>query len=184
METLGQLITEWIDVNHSSQAAFAKQSGLKQNTVSRWINGQVENATVDKLKLVAPVLGISYEELLRRLGEIEPSAPAAQVSARRQSIRSQLEAWLNAVGPENEEYFWESLRAHGDSTAQLITNIQSAVSEPGDTAVNRAVSQRSKAGRKPRDGAKGPLTAGQHATHKLLTANSGGRRLANQLLAA
>lgn len=161
MEVLGQLIEDWIRENDSSQAALFHLSGVKQNTLSRWINRQVKSATTKNLKMIAPVLGLTYEDLLRRMGEIPESNPSAIVAAKRQRVRDQIDTWFTAVGPEYEDDLWEYIKTHGESTVKMISRMGTAVNTVGDTAVNAAVSGRAKRGRKPRSGPSSPLNARQ-----------------------
>jgi transcriptional regulator with XRE-family HTH domain len=168
VEALRGLIEEWLRANNSSQAELAQRSGVKQNVISRWLNRQVDDATPKNLKLIAPVLGLTYEELLRLMGELPASSPQSQIDARRQAVREQLERWMSAVGPENESVFWEHLKAQGEATVDLIRRVGTAVNADTEAADNAAVSSRAERGRGRRNGPSGQIMSKQHAVSEVL----------------
>jgi transcriptional regulator with XRE-family HTH domain len=73
VEGLRRLIEEWFDAQNGTQADLARASGVPQNVISKWVNRQVDQASPDNLKKIAPTLGLTYENLLRRMGEIPES---------------------------------------------------------------------------------------------------------------
>lgn len=184
-----ELIQEALRILDIDQAGLAKRLRRGQPTVSRWLSGDAKPDYESCLRL-AQITGMSAALVLETVGldpQLIPANPglaSAEVDARRQSIRSQLDEWMNAVGPENESYFWEYLKAHGDSGVDLIKLVRTAVSESGDAAVNAAVSGRGKRGRKPRDGGNGRLTVGQRSTRDARDRLTTSHVLAKQRLAA
>ena len=96
-----------------------------------------------------------------RLGSFLPIKPTTRGLSQRAPNRrtaTELDRWIAAVGPENEEYFWQHLKAQGDSTVDLIHRLGTAVSTGAEAAVNAAVSRRAKRGRGRKDGSGRPLT--------------------------
>jgi len=70
MEALRALIEDYLRTHDESQAELAQKSGVLQNVISRWLNGQVSSASPRNLRKIAPALGLSYEDLLRAMGEL------------------------------------------------------------------------------------------------------------------
>ena len=94
-----------------------------------------------------------------------------------------LDRWLDAVGPENESYFWDYLKIHADSGVALIRQVGTAVNAAGDTAVNAAVSERRTRGPQSRRRGNGPLRAGQHRANGVLEVAMGGEERRRSLVA-
>lgn len=107
---------------------------------------------------IAAALSIDADRILELAGHRKPGEPRAEIDAMRQARREQLEAWVTAVGPENEAYFWSHLTAQAESTARLILELKTAVNQPAGTAVSGAVSDPPKRPRRGRRGTEGPLT--------------------------
>jgi transcriptional regulator with XRE-family HTH domain len=163
-DTFRDFVTRWLGDSRISAADLSSRAGIDQSGMSKYLHTDPRRRvrpSPRSLEKLAPVLGVAYEDLLRMCGYL-PGEPRAQVDARRQAVRDQLDQWLSAVGPENEEYFWHYLKAQGDSTVDLIRQVGTAVNEPGDAAVNAAVSARKRRGRKPRGDSGSPLTQRQH----------------------
>lgn len=82
VEALRVLIEEWLRLHEATQAELARNSGVPQNVISKWVNGQVDEASPANLKKIAPTLGLTYEGLLREMGELpnDPSAAVLQVA--------------------------------------------------------------------------------------------------------
>jgi transcriptional regulator with XRE-family HTH domain len=181
-----ELILEALRILDIDQAGLAKRLRRGQPTVSRWLSGDAKPDYESCLRL-AQITGMPAAVVLETVGldpqliPTNPGTPTREVDARRQVVRNQLDEWLNAVGPENESYFWDYLKTHGDTGVDLIKLVRTAVSESGDAAVNAAVSGRGKRGRKPRDGGNGRLTVRQHAGRGVLIAD---RPTTKQRLAA
>jgi transcriptional regulator with XRE-family HTH domain len=176
MQALVALIEEWLALDRRNQAELARLSGVPQNVISRWLNGQVDSVSTRNLKRVAPVLGLSYEELLRRMGELPQAAAsvngASLLHSRQQSLDDQVERWVRVLGPRMgveaaEDYFWESVRRHADTILDALT-MGTAVSAPADTAVNGAVSVSGEGDDELDDAAGGGLRARYHTLNDLL----------------
>ncbi len=166
-----QLILESLRILDIDQAGLAKRLGRGQPTVSRWLSGDAKPDYESCLRL-AQITGMPATTVLETVGldpSLIPASPGAraEVDTKRQALRDQLDRWLAAVGPKNEPYFWEYLKAHGDSGVNLVRLVRTAVSAEDDVAVNGAVSGRAKRGRRPRKGGDGQLTVGQLATGDL-----------------
>jgi transcriptional regulator with XRE-family HTH domain len=85
-----------------SQAELARQVGIGQATISRWIFKE-QRPEPGKLRLLAPVLGVSYSELLTIAGHGEP---ATEISEALTGLRpdidplaAELSAMLNESSP-------------------------------------------------------------------------------------
>jgi transcriptional regulator with XRE-family HTH domain len=87
VEALRRLIEEWLDAQNGTQADLARASHVPQNVISKWVNGQVDQASPDNLKKIAPTLGLTYEDLLRRMGEL-PAEAGATYDPIEQAIRA------------------------------------------------------------------------------------------------
>jgi transcriptional regulator with XRE-family HTH domain len=139
VETLRMLIEEWLRVQHAPRVEFARVSTVPQNVIGKWLNGDVQSVSAANLRKVAPVLGLTYEELLREMGELPHVRARARVSARRQAIRDQLDRWMAAVGADYEDDFWDALKAQGDSTVALITTVGTAVKSAAEAPLSTGV---------------------------------------------
>jgi transcriptional regulator with XRE-family HTH domain len=139
VETLRMLIEEWLRVQHAPRIEFARLSTVPQNVIGKWLNGDVQSVSAANLRKVAPVLGLTYEELLREMGELPRVRARAQVTARRQAIRDQFDRWITAVGKDYEDDFWDALKAHGDSTVALITSMGTAVKSTAEAPLSTGV---------------------------------------------
>jgi transcriptional regulator with XRE-family HTH domain len=150
---------------------FAKAVGVSPQLAYKWMAEDPAYRITPGPKScekIASALGVDLDSVLELAGHRPQRSPELQLSARRQSIRAQLDQWLTAVGEENEPYFWEYLKAHGQSGVDLISRIRTAVNTDADTAVNEGVSGRAKRGRKPRGTSRGPLSTGQRSTSAML----------------
>ena len=146
---------------------FARQANVSLGLAYKWLaEDPVYRITPSpkSCEKIATALGVDLDLMLELAGHRRrPNGePHAQIDARRQAVRDQLDRWLSAVGPDNEEYFWSYLKAQGDSTVDLIRRVGTAVNASGDTAVNAAVSERKRRGRKPRGDSDSRLTQRQH----------------------
>jgi len=132
---------------------------------------------------IAEALDADADFVLELAGHRKPSPESAadQVSALRQSARAQLEEWLNAVGPQYEQAYWDYLKTHGSSAVILVRSIGTAVNTGGEGAVNSVVSGRAKRDRRPRNDPDSTLTHGQRTASGMLAR---GHRPSNQPLAA
>ena len=90
MEALRQLIEEWLAQHNGSQAELAELCGVPQNVISRWLNRQVDEASPKNLKKIAPALGLTYEELLREMGELPPLEGDGHIDPIEEEIRRQV----------------------------------------------------------------------------------------------
>jgi transcriptional regulator with XRE-family HTH domain len=92
---------------------------------------------------IAAGLGVDADYVLELAGHRAPRPAAdwahARVTAWRQSIHEQLEAWISAVGPQYEEFFWRYLKSQGDSTVAMLRDLGIAVNPPSGGAIKRAV---------------------------------------------
>jgi len=161
-EDLREAIEQALNDRRWSLSRLGRETGIQPSVISRWLNVP-DGATASRpsprnLQKLAPVLGRSYEDLLRMCKYL-PGEPRDQVNALRQSVRVQLDEWLNAVGPDYEQAFWEYLKDHGASGVILIRRIGTAVNARAEDAVNAVVSDRAKRGRTPRKGSEGPLSS-------------------------
>ncbi len=150
-----------------SLSRLGRETGIQPSVLSRWLSEGGSRPSPRNLEKLSAGLGVDYEQMMQLCGYL-PSEPAVQVDARRQAVRDQLDRWLTAVGPDYEDEFWQSLKNHGDSTVRLIGQVRTAVSDHEQTAVNAAVSGRSKRGRPRRTGGNGALSADQHAAREVL----------------
>lgn len=165
-------------------ARLAEACDVSDGLAAKWVSENPRLRVIPSPKScekIADALGVDPDEVLELAGHRKAREPRTEVDARRQAVRDQLDRWLTAVGPDNEEYFWQHLKAQGDSAVNLIKRIGTAVNGESEDAVNAAVSQRAERGRKRRKGPNGPLRADQHGTRIPLDP---GRHLANQLHAA
>ena len=130
--------------------------------VSKWVSEDTRRRSVpspSSCARIAAALGLDPDYVLELAGHRQPREPRAEVDARRQAVRDQLDRWLAAVGPEYEQLFWNQLKAQAESTVALIQQIGTAVNANGEAAVNAAVSGRSKRGRSVGETPNGPLRA-------------------------
>lgn len=107
----------------------------------------------------------------------DPNAAKGQARARMSHQQTAAQAqrlrWVEVLGPRMgedaaEDYYWDTVKQHVDTTLSVIEKTWTAVSEPVDTAVNAPVSEHPKRGRRPKNGGNGPLSAHQHAGSNLL----------------
>jgi len=122
--------------------------GLDSGLISRWRRRDARAVVPTQAKTLARLaraLSLPESEVYRAAGQLPADSvenPREQIDARRQLVRDQLDRWLAAVGPEHEDYFWEALKAQGDSVVDLIRQVGTAVNEGAQAAVNAAVSGR------------------------------------------
>lgn len=86
MEALRALIEEWLGEN-GTQADLARASGVPQNVIGKWRSRQVDEASPTNLKKIAPTLGLTYEQLLRQMGELPAESADADDDDIEQVIR-------------------------------------------------------------------------------------------------
>lgn len=78
----------WLDTYIASQhppigrPELARLSRIDVRTIGRWINGDTRPKP-DNLRALAPVLGVSYGELLTLAGYGAPTTPAPEVTAQK-----------------------------------------------------------------------------------------------------
>jgi len=119
---------------------FADEVGVSFGLVYKWLDENADTRVTpgpSSCEKIAAALGVDADVILELAGHRKPRRARAHISARRQAVRDQVDRWLAAVGEDNEEVFWNSLKAHGDSTVALINNVGTAVNAPAHTAVNR-----------------------------------------------
>lgn len=178
------LVLDALQTLEIDQAALAKRLGRSQATVSRWISGATAPDYESCLRL-AKIIGRPPREVLRAAG-LDPllvpdeGAPA-EVDIRRQVRRDQLDSWMDAVGPENEQAFWDYLNAHGETGVILIHRTRTAINAEGEGAANAAVNARTDRARARRKSSGPPLNDRQHAPRGL---PAGHRRVTNSAVAA
>jgi transcriptional regulator with XRE-family HTH domain len=165
---------------------FAEACDVSVGLAAKWVSEnqryRVRPSPASCLK-IAQALGVDSDVILGLAGH-RPQREGSvhdQVDARRQVVRDQLDRWLSAVGPDNEEFFWQHLKAQGDSTVDLIKRVGTAVNADAEDAVNAAVNARSKRGRRPKGDGNGQLRRRLRTSAPTLTDAHGHRR---QLAAA
>ena len=135
MQALVALINEWLAMDaERNQSELARLSGIAPHVIGRWLNGQVDHVSPKNLRLVAPVLGLSYEDLLRRMGELPSLESRVEIDPRRLARHAELDRLLGAVVPEHEEYVWHSTV---DLIRQLGTAVNAAVGRSHPSATRR-----------------------------------------------
>src|SRR5215831_5052192 len=88
---------------------------------------------------IARGLGRDYDEVLELAGHRPPRTAQQKVTAWRQSVHDQVDGWLAAVGPGQEEFFWRHLRPQAEATLDLMAELSpSAVSSGNDGAISSA----------------------------------------------
>jgi transcriptional regulator with XRE-family HTH domain len=163
---------------------FARMCAVSPQLAYKWLAEHESQRIIPGPKScekIAAALGFDPDYVLELAGHRKPRQPRADIDARRQVVRDQLDHWLAAVGPENEEYFWQHLKAQGDSAVDLIRRIGTAVNAEGEAAVNGAVSERAKRGRRRGNDLGGPLIPRKHPAERPLR---GSHAAANERLAA
>ncbi len=166
-------IEDTLRVRGWSLNRLGRETKIQASVISRWLNvpegAAASRPSPANLEKLAPVIGVPYEDLMRMCGYL-PGEARAQVDVMRQAARDQVDAWLTAVGPQYEEYFWDHVKVQGDATARLIEELRSAVNPDGSGAVKPAVSAPRKGTRPPRKGGSGPLRPAQHGASDVLDA--------------
>lgn len=116
----------------ASQADLARASGVPQNVISKWLNGQVDEASPRSLKRIAPILGLSYEDLLRRMGELPSRPDAVDADPLEQYIRQRIAEMREAVRDTPRatwativKYTFDHAIAGARDMAQLLADQQS-----------------------------------------------------------
>jgi transcriptional regulator with XRE-family HTH domain len=117
---------------------IARRSNISASKAYAIINGD-DNVEMETFENIAAAFDMTPAGLAGVIGKGDSHE---QIDARRQLVRDQLDRWLAAVGPEHEDYFWEALKAQGDSVVDLIHQVGTAVNEGAQAAVNAAVSGR------------------------------------------
>jgi transcriptional regulator with XRE-family HTH domain len=170
-----------------NQAELARRLKRSETTVSRWITGRNGIDFESALRL-ARLTGLPARDVVDACGldpALVPLVPEfdahATIDARRQAVRDQLDVWLSAVGPENEGAFWDSLKAQGQATVNLIRRVGTADNAGTEAADNAAVMSRAERGRGRRNGPNGQIMSKQHAVGPALGA---GRHASNHRQAA
>jgi transcriptional regulator with XRE-family HTH domain len=152
VEALRNLIEEWMRVHAASQADLAARSGVPQNVVSRWLNRQVDDASPKNLKRIAPTLGLTYEELLRKMGEL-PSDEA--ISAGR-ALHPRLAAFMDAVEAafhSMSDQEWQIREEAG----RALFRVEDTRTLPPERHRRRVTDDPEKFGRPKNDGVQQPL---------------------------
>jgi len=133
VEPLRQLIENWLVARDASQADLHRASGVPQNVISKWLNGEVARASDRNLKRIAPILGLSYEELLRHMGEI-PTTQAGD-----SGVQSELEMRLHHLGSVLGRYpraFWLAVIDASERMAEAGEAFQPPVSASKEPSVS------------------------------------------------
>lgn len=83
---------------------LARRSGIDVRTIGRWINNEIR-PTPDKLRQLAPVLGIDYAELLTAAGYGAPAdTPPKAVAPRRiHPLAAELDRMLDPGSPLGDD---------------------------------------------------------------------------------
>lgn len=68
---LGKFIEEYRNKRNLSQRQLSEKAGISHTEVWRLESGERKNPSPPTLKALAPHLGVSYEELMRRAGYLE-----------------------------------------------------------------------------------------------------------------
>jgi transcriptional regulator with XRE-family HTH domain len=195
-----QYLANWLRAEDWTQTEFADAAGVHQTVVSKWLHADYRRRVRpgrQAIPRVAVVLKLEPEQVVRmvlndqadidhtRLASQAAAAadrtPQEEIGARRQAVRDQLDVWLSAVGPENEGAFWDSLKAQGQATVNLIRRVGTADNAGTEAADNAAVMSRAERGRGRRNGPNGQIMSKQHAVGPALGA---GRHASNHRQAA
>lgn len=182
-QTFAQAFDQLRQARGLSQADVARALGVHRGEVSRWKAGG--GITIQNVRKIAVLFGVD-SLWLERLAGYDNRATAAEeyVDAELESIHAESVTWNTVVGPEYHQLFWNDIRNRAASTIELIQRIKTAVNEPGDTAVNPAVSGQDSPRRKRRGGGGPPLTKHHRPEITAAALLSRVRAASNQLLAA
>jgi transcriptional regulator with XRE-family HTH domain len=136
VEALRRLIEEWLDAQDGTQADLARASHVPQNVISKWVNGQVDQASPDNLKKIAPTLGLTYEDLLRRMGEL-PAEAGATYDPIEQAIRARTAEMREAVRGTPQSMWAVIIRKTFDTAIVVARDLaEMAGAEVSDTAAS------------------------------------------------
>lgn len=164
---MGEYLRQQMEARGWNIPRLAEACDVNPGLVARWVTSNTRYRVTPSpasCEKIAAALGVDLDDLLEMAGHRRRRDESrAVVSALRQAVRDQLDQWMSTVGPDKEEYFWQHLKVQGDSTVDLIRQVDTAVNAPGDAAVNAAVSARKRRGRKDRDSGSGPLKRYQHS---------------------
>lgn len=69
--SFGSYIKELRETNKLSQRELAEKSGISNAEISRLESGERKKPSPMSLKVIAPFLGVAYEELMQKAGYIE-----------------------------------------------------------------------------------------------------------------
>lgn len=88
MDRFRDFLTDWLARTGWSASRLARESGVRQNVISRWTSQTPTRPSPENLKKIAPVVGVSYEDLLRMCGYL----PDGEADAAAEG--DELERWL------------------------------------------------------------------------------------------
>jgi transcriptional regulator with XRE-family HTH domain len=148
-----------------SMEQFADHAQISLSNAYLIVRDGKDNVRQNTFDNIAAALGMTPAGLASMIGKGDSHE---QIDARRQLVRDQLDRWLAAVGPEHEDYFWEALKAQGDSVVDLIRQVGTAVNEGAQAAVNAAVSGRKSRTRPKRGDSSGALKDYYHSAGRVL----------------
>lgn len=157
-----EFLKEEMALRHWNVSRLAEACDVSIGLAAKWVSDNPRyhvRPSPTSCAKIAAALGVDLDRVLELAGHRAPSAATAEVSARSRAVQEQVERWIAAVGPENEEYFWRHLKAQGDSTVALIQGLGTAVNPDPDGAINSGVSASSKASERRRRRGNGGLGA-------------------------
>ncbi len=101
---------DWLDNYMRSQnppidrRELSRRSGVDVSLIGRWIRNDVR-PTPDRLRVIAPVLGVDYGNLMTLAGYGAPSEPAPEIVAAPQidPLAEELDRMLNPNSPLDDE---------------------------------------------------------------------------------
>lgn len=111
MDGFREFLTDWLARTGWSASRLARESGVRQNVISRWASQTPTRPSPENLQKLAPVVGVDYEDLMRMCGYLPADQaapdgePADELEQDLRSRTQQFEAALRGV----PRVFWPTV---------------------------------------------------------------------------
>jgi transcriptional regulator with XRE-family HTH domain len=134
--TFRQFLLGWLERRGWNQGRLAEASEISQSLLSKWLAEDERKRVTPgpaNLKKLAPILSVSYEDLLRMVGYLDgPSdvVSPAELDEIETDVNARVAQYIAAVRATPRQYWRAIIDAtfdHGEDWAQRLT-------EPGATA--------------------------------------------------